>query len=257
MRSFLSLSRIAPALAIVALALAPAGADTIAYSNLDNYTGSGYANDGAANVGGDTITTLVADDITLDGPAGQTITGFSWTMGSFATAAVTAGAQLRFYDLDPGTGAPTTLLATIAFGPVTLDPNSFGIYSVTLDAASQFVIPGTTFWAGIAFDDGNGTTGATAADLNNLAQGIFDPPTVGSSQDVFFQTDVAGSYLTDNPSGSFLYFGGNPVASFGWEFTTAVPEPSSAAMAGLALALALGAAVGRLRSRPSRAATAA
>jgi hypothetical protein len=70
--------------------------------------------------------------------------------------------------------------------------------------------------------------------LNNLGVGIFDPPTVGSSQDVFFQTSAAGSFAGNDPAGGFFFFGGSPVANFGWQFSgTVVPEPSSLALLAL------------------------
>jgi hypothetical protein len=99
----------------------------------------------------------------------------------------------------------------------------------------SFVVPaGGTFFAGVYFDDNGGTTGATAAQLNLLGQGVFAPPTVGSSQDSFFQTTGAGGGA--NPAGSFANFGGNPTADFGWAFsgTLATPEPGT----GLLLLLA-------------------
>jgi hypothetical protein len=37
------------------------------------------------------------------------------------------------------------------------------------------VLPSGTFWAGITFDDNNGTTGATLVQLDNLGKGVFRP----------------------------------------------------------------------------------
>ena len=76
-------------------------------------------------------------------------------------------------------------------------------------------------WAGIAFDNNGGTTGATAAQLDNLAQGIFSPPEVGTSADQYFVTTAAGSFASDNPVGTLANFGGAPPADFGWEILTA------------------------------------
>jgi hypothetical protein len=53
---------------------------------------------------------------------------------------------------------------------------------------------------------------------------IFDPPTVGSSEDVDFERK--------NGTWGAYYFGGNPVANFAAEFE-AVPEPASLLVLGL------------------------
>jgi hypothetical protein len=79
------------------------------------------------------------------------------------------------------------------------------------------------------FDDVNGTTGATLAQLNNLGQGVFNPPTVGISDDVFFRSTAAG-VPGDFPGGNQQNFGGppNPVANLGWQIqVAAVPEPGT------------------------------
>lgn len=93
-----------------------------------------------------------------------------------------------------------------------------------------FTVPNTNaIWAGVTFDNNNGTTGASAADLNNIGQLLYKNATVGFSDDVFFQTNTAGSYAGDNPVGGYYYFGGNPVANFAWQFTSAsaVPAPGA------------------------------
>lgn len=52
---------------------------------------------------------------------------------------------------------------------------------------------------------------------NRVGQVLADPPTVGSSADYFFR------------AGSWLWFGGNPVANFYWKID-AVPEPMTLAL---------------------------
>ena len=80
-------------------------------------------------------------------------------------------------------------------------------------------------------------TCATVANLNNLGQGFYNTPTVGSSQDVAFQTTNPGSFLANNPVGETFNFGVAPVANFGWSFTVTAPAvvPETNTLALLAL----------------------
>ena len=104
------------------------------------------------------------------------------------------------------------LFRSVAAGTATVFTAALG--------ANLMKMPGATFWAGITFDNFNGTTGAAAADLNNLGQGLFDAPTVGSSQDTYFHTTAAGSFFNiANPAGAQANFSGTPVANMGWEFS--------------------------------------
>ena len=134
-------------------------------------------------------------------------------------------------DGDPGT------LITQETTPIFLTADS--IQPITITSPSMFTMPTGLFWAGLSFDNAINQEGA--AQLNELGLGIFGPPTVGSSQDVFFQSSSATSIGTNNPAGTPFFFGGNPPADFGWSFSTAqsvVPEPSSlvlSAVGGLVL----------------------
>lgn len=217
---------------LLSLGLSQAHAQTIGYNNTTTFTGSAYADGGAAVQSGNDITTLVADDIHFaSGLAGQQVTGFVFSVGNLNATAVSARARVRFYGTDGTNGGPGTYLTGFTFNPITF---ASGVSLFNFNSATGlFAVPtNSSIWAGITFDDNTGATGITAAQLNNLGQGIFNPPTVGSSQDVFFQTAAAGSFVQNNPTGSFFNFGGSPVANFGWQFTVvtpaappAVPEP--------------------------------
>jgi len=80
------------------------------------------------------------------------------------------------------------------------------------------------------------------AELNNLGQGLYNPPSIGSSQDVFFQsTGSADTTTGSNPAGGLFNFtGGTPVANFGWSFTVATPAPEASTTVSFGLLLALG-----------------
>jgi hypothetical protein len=229
----------------------PARSDVVLYSNVTNFTGFGVTNGGAANVGGNNITTLLADDIT-PGPGldGGTVDAVTFSIANFDTSDVTARARVRFYAADGTGGGPGTLITGFTFNPISFAAGTVGLFTFSNGGLPLFSIPKGTFWAGLTFDDNGGTTGATLSQLNNLGEGIFDPPTVGSSTDSFFATNNAGSFFGNNPAGGFFNFGGNPHANFGWEFlgtagTAAVPEPSPLLLGALASLLLTGGAWAR------------
>ncbi len=236
---------------VIGASMSAAHADpVIVYSNTTNFSGQGFAAGGATNVGGNTITRMLADDITpLAGMSGRAVESMTFSVANFNAAAVSARARISIYSSDGGSGAPDNLL--FSFTSLTLNLSGSAVQLFTLTSASpMFDLTAGPIWAGISFDDNGGTTGATASQLNNLGQGIFGPPSVGSSSDVFFQATSASSFGTADPSGVFQSFGGNPQANFGWAFSVAedaeVPEPSSL-MSMLACVLAWGIVAGLRR----------
>jgi hypothetical protein len=213
------------------------------YSNVSNFLGQGYANGGATLQGANTITTLVADDITPVGTyGGMDVVQFKFSAVNFNSVAVTFRPRVRFWFADGAGGAPGTyynLPAPVgySFNPVTVSAMTVTVFTANI-SPGQFTMPGSTFWAGITFDDNGGTTGATAAQLDNIGQGIFDPPTTGASADRAFQTQAAGSFFgVNSPAGALFYLGGSPPTNFGWEFTVDVLVPAQQASWGRLKAL--------------------
>lgn len=207
-----------------------------AYSNISNFGGQALANGGAANQSGNTITKMVGDDITALGSyTGQQVQMVSFSVFNGNTADVSVRARIRFYKTDGSGGNPGTYIIGYSFNPISFAAGKVTVVTGNLGTGSQLFLPGGTFWAGITFDNNTGGTGATEAQMNNMGQGLFNPPTVGSSADVAFITNAAGSFVGNNPAGTQFNFGGQPVANFGWEFQ-AVPEPASMAVLGLGLA---------------------
>ncbi|GAB4129996.1 MAG: hypothetical protein Fur0036_16780 [Fimbriimonadaceae bacterium] len=215
------------ALSALALgAVAMSSAQALMYDSIPASVTSFYAPGGATDQAGNIITRLIADDLDLvDAFAGQQITGFSFTLVNANTTQVSFRPRVRFYGLPGTTGTQLgNVLAGFTFSPVTMAANSATTFTATIGPGLN--VPADYFlWAGFTFDNNLGATGATAAQLDNIGWAISSP-TVGSSDDIFFQTTTAGSFFANNPTGSYFNFGGNPAANFAFSIT-AVPEPAS------------------------------
>jgi hypothetical protein len=230
---------------------AAARAQVILYSDITNFTGFGVTHGLAANVGGDNITSMLADDITTaPGSAGLGVTQFVFSVLNINTSATLARPLVRFYAADGASGGPGTFLVGINFNPISFTAGAVSLFQAT-SSTPLFNVPANgQFWAGLTFDDNNGTTGATLAALNNLGEGIFNPPTVGSSADLIFASTSAGSFAGSNPAGSLVTspFGGAPVANFAWRFVS-IPEPSPLVLGGCMLMCAVCGRLALVRNR--------
>jgi len=214
------------------------------YSNVANFLGSGFANGGSALQAGNTITRLVADDLGLINSAAVTeVNQITFAVANFNATATNCRARIRFWQ--NGAGVPGAYLTDsdsatsigFSFNPFNFAPGVTLLTGNLTGAGWSLAAGPSTIWAGLTFDNNTGTSGATAATLDNMGVGLFDPPTEGTSADNLFETTAAGSFFpTPNPAGSLFNFGGAPIANAGWEL---VPEPSSLALLALgALALA-------------------
>lgn len=208
------------------------------YSNVTTFGGTAgdvFLNGGATNIGGNTITTLVADDLSVPvaQPVPYFLTGFRFVVVNLDAATVTFRPIIRFWRDDGAGGGPGTLITGFTFNPLTV--NTFTINTFTANPIPTQTIPTGTIWAGMTFDDNNGGTGATLAQLNNLGHGMFRPIDLGSSVDVFFQTGMAGDFLVNNPAGGFFNFGGAPLADFGWELISNAPTAAGVSVSGRVL----------------------
>jgi len=204
----------------------------VVYDNLTNPTGFAFANGGANNQGGNLITRFVADRLQMDpGGAGQTASQWSFSVSSQSSTIVSTRVLVRFFDDDGPGGTPGSLIAAYTYPAA-----SFSLGSALVTKTDPFAIPADgSFWAGIAFDNDFGATGATLGLLNGLGQDIYNPPTIGSSADNYFLGTGLGDFTSSNPAGSALNFGGSPVANFRWQVQV-VPEPTSLVLAGAAAA---------------------
>jgi len=164
------------------------------------------------------------------------------------TVAVSARPRMRFWLPDGPNGGPGTyfnnngLDVTVppdgvpdnfgfTFNPISFPANTVSGFFTTFDPDSEspnyfpFKVPtGGTFWIGITFDNNDGATGATAAQLDNLGVGLFGAPISGTSEDVFFLTTNPGSFFgASNPLGGGINFGNDtdptmPLANAGYAF---------------------------------------
>jgi len=219
------------------------GLNTVApgakYSNVTTFTGFGIVNGGAvadAGNGGALTTTLLADDLNMTSATSVTSTGsMSFSVANLNSTVVSARVRLRFFLPDGPGGAPGTALGGFSFNPIAF---ATGVSTFFFNPSATFVFPSANVWAGEFFDNIGATT-TTAAQLNNLGQGSFNPVDVGTSADKDFLSGTpVDTFLNNNPSGSVRTspFAGNPVANYGWEVAPGVPEPTSLAIIGLGLA---------------------
>jgi hypothetical protein len=205
---------------------------TPAYGNVLNFLGQAYAPASAANQAGNLITRLTADDLTPNPIyGGLDVVSFSFVLVNLNSTAVSFRPRARFWFADGAGGNPGTYYNVPAavgfsFAAVNMAANTATVFTGNV-AAGVFTMPGVTFWAGMTFDNNTGATGATAAQLNNIGMGIFDPPTNGSSTDKMFVTAAAGSFFApNNPAGASFNFGGNPIANAGWAFNVDNATPA-------------------------------
>lgn len=231
------LKHIAASTALLALLGSAAQAQTTTIYNNTTTLRSAFAVGGATST--NLVTNLVADDLNpIAGSAGKNVTQFTFSVYNGAATNVLAAVHVRFYD-DFGTDAngfvtdgPGTYLGGVDYLPTSFTAGNVSLITYTAaPGTAVFTIPkDNSLWAGVTFD-ANGLT-TTANDLNMLGQGLFNPPTVGGSDNMFFISDNPGLFASSNPAGSpgYAFRNGSPVANFGWRLQiatpAAAPEPS-------------------------------
>ena len=221
---------------------------TVIYNNTTNYSGSVQLAGGASEIKGNDITNILSDEIFPSAAGvGTDITGFTFTLANLNSVTVTVQPVVSAWLPNGPNGGPGTLIGSLIFQATTLAADTYELYPF-VSAGPLFPAP-SEFYAGISFDNENGTLPITAAQLDNIGAPVFGPPTVGTSTDSYFQGSTAGQQDSSDPSGMLKNLGGNPMAAFGWEFqnTTPTPEPSSVWL----LAGGLGFAM-MLKKQPSR-----
>ncbi|MEP0767278.1 MAG: PEP-CTERM sorting domain-containing protein [Fimbriimonadia bacterium] len=147
------------------------------------------------------------------------VNGFTFIYYDPAGGTALTRVPVQFWANDPADGTFGPSLQSLV---VTGLPGDGG-WIITVDLSGsgfEFSAP-ADIWMGIDFfaSDSPGQAGWS----------IYNPPTVGSSHDVFLDVDTLGLY----------WFGGNPVANFGAAIYM-VPEPGTLAALGVGLVGLLG-----------------
>ena len=245
--------------AAVVLAMAGRGdAQQAVYYNMDptHFSGFGWYEDPQITLTSfnpttnNTMTIFVADDIFITPNLPTSIGRVQFTMFSDNFQTVTARPRLLFYNNNRADGGPGTFIAEYILNPISINQNNVLLLDVDL-GANPFNVDGS-FWAGVAFDDMNGTLGISEQELKHLGQGIFSPtpPNLGSSSDEYFHSSALNNWQINNPQGQIDDFLGIIPANFGWAFYrfSGVPEPSTFVL----VAAAGGLGCWRLRRSRSR-----
>lgn len=211
------------------------------YDNTANFQGAAFAAGGSANQSGNQITKMLMDDVQTSGAiAGEDVLEVTFSVYNGNATNVSTRARIRFWFADGAGGNPGTYYNVPAAVGFTFNAFSFAP-GVTLLTGTLgpglFSMPTGPIWAGTTFDNNNGATGATAAEMDNFGVGLFGAPVLGSSADVMFQTTNAGSFFNvANPAGNQFNFAGSQfIANSGWRLA-AVPEPGTMIVLGAGLA---------------------
>jgi hypothetical protein len=198
-----------------------------AYSNVTNFVGSAVRNTGGT---ASAPTFMIADDCTTT--IGGAVTTLRFSMANLNTASKSIKPSIRIYA--DNAGAPGTLLYAVDFNAVTLAASSVSVLTFTPGTTLFTAAANTQYWIGEFFTGGTGTTSTTAAQVNNWAMGLFNPPDVGTSSFNEWDSAAGNTQLTNNPTGALYtggYSSGTIPANYGFELV--VPAPSSVALLGL------------------------
>jgi hypothetical protein len=170
---------------------------TIVYSNMTTF--SGYY----AGVGG-----FWADDLNM--VSGGMVTGFSFIYYDPVTDPLQQLTTINTFFWDGYVGGSPIAGFTIGGLP----GDGHWIIGVNLEGSGyEFAAPDYVLY-GLDF---------STCDSTEAGWSMWDPPTIGTSGDAFYDVIAQGWY----------WFGGDPVANFGAE--VAIPEPGAIAMIGVGL----------------------
>jgi len=175
----------------------------VAYSNYFS-SGVNFANAGATNIAGNTVTRVLADDITpVAALIGGDVRELRFTTVNIGLTQVSTRINFRFW-FDNGAGLPGNYYdvpADVSFSDELSVPVGLNFMSIGIPAG-VFTLPAGPIWCGISYDDHDGTLGSTAAQLDKLGQAVSGTAAIGTTNDGSFLTTGAGEFSgVDNPAG--------------------------------------------------------
>lgn len=191
------------------------------------------------NSGNDLLTRInpgtkeIGDEITFSGPERfVTQFDFEWYGTNTANQFVFAGgagvqARVKFY-LNDGPAFNTYLTP----GTTLFDSGWFGGFIGPTPRSTFVFLAGLDFPTGGLYIPANSITWSVQFQgmgvTDQIGLDVYDPPLVGSSQPDYWQNDGTGWTLLNLPGG--------PNVNFAARFTAVIPEPSSFAIVGVAVA---------------------
>jgi hypothetical protein len=184
---------------------------TVYYDNTYPPVTAAYSQSTAAEIGDDLLMTNT-EALYLDS------VGFSVYNSSSAAGPLTrADLTLKFYNWDAEISS-YTLAGSLFYDDVAFTgmlPGYFTWFDITgiyVPTVTEILLTNDIL-ATLTVSDWQGGT-------NRVGQILTDPPTIGSSGDVFYR------------DGGWYWFGGNPVANFHWKIDL-IPEPATLALLAL------------------------
>jgi hypothetical protein len=186
----------------------------ILYSNIGGTVNGGFTHGSA----------IAADDIfaVATGPVGE----ITFSLVNFAPSAlISVDIDLVFWELLVSTGgliqAPVigqelAIINVAGDLPEPLGGGGFGVFlAVVPDEGAFFDVPASRLmWAGLRINSATFEAGGTIDDVGQL---LVNPPAVGSS---------VGADLFWLEGFGLAFFGGNPIANFGWQLVAADLGPA-------------------------------
>lgn len=176
-------------------------ASVLAYSNRATYTG--YVVDvlDSGAISGNNFTTLTLDEVTpLASEAGYPVRGISFAVYNSGASSLQFNPRFVVYDDDGAGGQPGTRLGSWDLGVKTQAAGVGKIYSFD-PGAGALNLPSNRFWAGITYSSIGTSPTTSASSLLNLSTYLYQPPTIGSSADLLFDSTAASDALSSNPAG--------------------------------------------------------